>query len=179
MVNSFQSRNDYTNISLLQSMSVSPLLPNLRYVCFLLAEGENLNDENLHNPGRGTEKEKLRTLWYFSSDLESVKVLVAQVCLILCDPMDCSPPGSSVHRILQARTLEWVAIPFSRGSSRPRDWTWVSCIAGRFFTVWVTREALVVFLQWLRRALHIKLCWISLCFGLDRERVDYKQQTLN
>ena len=43
--------------------------------------------------------------------------------------------------ILQGRTLEWVAIPFSRGSSRPRDWTWVSCIAGKFFTVWVTREA--------------------------------------
>ena len=52
-----------------------------------------------------------------------------------CDPMDCSLPGSSVHRILQARMLEWVAIPFSRGSSQPRDQTWVSCIAGRFFTI--------------------------------------------
>ena len=61
-----------------------------------------------------------------------VKVLVTQLCLSLCDPMDCSPPGSSVHGILQARTLEWVAISFSRGSSWPRDWTWVSCIAGRF-----------------------------------------------
>ena len=50
--------------------------------------------------------------------------------------MDCSLPGSSVHGILQARILEWVAIPFSTGSSWPRDWTWVSCIAGRFFTVW-------------------------------------------
>ena len=47
-----------------------------------------------------------------------VEVLVAQLCLTLCDPVDCSPPGSSVHRILQARILEWVAIPFSRGSSR-------------------------------------------------------------
>ena len=46
-----------------------------------------------------------------------VKVLVAQLCLTLCDPMDCSPPGSSVHGILQARILEWIAIPFSRGSS--------------------------------------------------------------
>ena len=46
-----------------------------------------------------------------------VKVLVAQSCLILCDPIDCSPPGSSVHRILQARILESVAIPVSRGSS--------------------------------------------------------------
>ena len=56
-----------------------------------------------------------------------------QTCPTLCDPMDCSPP-SSVHRIAQARILEWVAISFSRGSSPPRDQTWVSCIAGRFFT---------------------------------------------
>ena len=48
---------------------------------------------------------------------------------ILCDPMDCSPPGSSVHGILQARILEWVAMPSSRGSSRPRDWTWVSYVS--------------------------------------------------
>ena len=54
---------------------------------------------------------------------------------ILYDRMDSNPPGSSVHGILQARTLEWVAIPFSRGSSRPRDGTRVSCIAGGFFTV--------------------------------------------
>ena len=53
---------------------------------------------------------------------------------------DCSPPGSPVHDILQARTLEWVAIPFCRGSSRPRDWTCVSCVAGRFFTIWATGE---------------------------------------
>ena len=52
--------------------------------------------------------------------------------------MDSSPAGSSVHGILQARVLERVAIPFSRGSSQPRDWTLISCIAGRFFTVWVT-----------------------------------------
>ena len=52
----------------------------------------------------------------------------------LCDPMDCSPPGSPDHGTLQARIQEWVAIPFSRGSSRPRNPIWVSCIAGRFFT---------------------------------------------
>ena len=51
----------------------------------------------------------------------------------LCGPMDCSQPGSSVHGILQARILEWVAVSFW-GSSRPRDRTWVSCTAGRFFT---------------------------------------------
>ena len=56
-------------------------------------------------------------------------------------PHNCSLPDSSVHGILQARILERVAIPFSRGSSRLRDWTWVSCIAGRFSTVWATREA--------------------------------------
>ena len=58
----------------------------------------------------------------------------------LCDPMDWSLPGSSVHGILQARILEWVALPFSRGSFLPRDWTWISCIAGMFITVWATRE---------------------------------------
>ena len=55
--------------------------------------------------------------------------------------MDCSLPGSPVHGILQARILEWVAISFSRGSSQPRDWTQVSCIAGRCFNLWATREA--------------------------------------
>ena len=57
-----------------------------------------------------------------------VKVLVAQACPTLCDPMDCRPPGSSVYGILQARILEWVAIPFSRGSSQPRDRTQVSAL---------------------------------------------------
>ena len=54
--------------------------------------------------------------------------------------MDCSPPDSSIHGIFQARVLEWVAISFSKESSQPRDWTRVSCIAGRHFTTWVTRE---------------------------------------
>ena len=69
-----------------------------------------------------------------------VWVLVARSRPTLCDPMDCSLPGSSVHGILQARILEWVAIPFFRGSSWPRDRTQVSCTAGRFFTAWATRE---------------------------------------
>ena len=59
---------------------------------------------------------------------------VAQLCLTLCNPMDCSPPGSSVHGILQARILEWVAIFFSRGSSQPRDQTFIFCFTGRCFT---------------------------------------------
>ena len=70
-----------------------------------------------------------------------VCVLTVQSCPTLCDPMDCSLPGSSVHGILQARILEWVAIPFSKGSSWPRDQTQLSCIGGRLFTIWATREA--------------------------------------
>ena len=58
---------------------------------------------------------------------------VAQSCTTICDPMDCSLPGSSIHGIFQARVLESVVISFSRVSSWPRDWTWVSCIAGRHY----------------------------------------------
>ena len=66
---------------------------------------------------------------------------VAQSCLTLCNPIDCSLSGSSIHGIFQARVLEWTAISFSRGSSRPRTRTPVSHIAGRFFTIWATRES--------------------------------------
>ena len=62
----------------------------------------------------------------------TVLCLVAQSCPTLCDSMDCSPPGSSVHGIFQARILEWVAMPYSRGSSQPRDGTQVSCTACGF-----------------------------------------------
>ena len=64
-----------------------------------------------------------------------VGVLVTQSCPTLCDPVDCSPPGSFVHGILQARVLEWVAMPSSWASSQPRDQTQVSCIGGRSFTI--------------------------------------------
>ena len=73
---------------------------------------------------------KLLNVW------KTVKVKVTQSCPTVCDPMDYT-----VHGILQARILEWVAFPFSRGSSQPRDWTQVSHIAGGFFTNWTTREA--------------------------------------
>ena len=69
---------------------------------------------------------------------------VTQSCPTLCDPLDCSLPGFSVHGILQARKLEWVTISFSRGSSWPRDWTQVSRITGRRFNLWATREAPMV-----------------------------------
>ena len=74
-------------------------------------------------------------IWAPWSSCENVKMLVAQLCPTLCNPMDCSPPDSSVYGSLQARILEWVAMPSSRGSSRPRDQTQVSHIAGRFFTI--------------------------------------------
>ena len=71
-----------------------------------------------------------------------MKVLVIQSCPTLCNPMNCSLPGSSVHGILQAWILEWVAMPFSKGSSQPRDWPvfLFSCIAGRFLTIWVRND---------------------------------------
>ena len=82
-------------------------------------------------------KKGLRTnLWTVWSE-------AAQSCPILCDPMDYSLPGSSIHGIFQARILEWDAISFSRRSSQPRDWTWVSYVVGRRFTVRATREALL------------------------------------
>ena len=64
-----------------------------------------------------------------------VKMLVAQSRLTLCDPMDCSPSRSSVHETFLARRVEWVAIPFSRGSFQPRDHAQVSHLVGRFFTI--------------------------------------------
>ena len=71
---------------------------------------------------------------------------IAQSCPTLFNPMDSSLPGSSVHGIFQARVLEWVAISFSRGSSQPRDRTWVSYIADRRFIIWVTYLKVIIFL---------------------------------
>ena len=71
-----------------------------------------------------------------------VKVLVAQSCPAFGNLMDYNPPGSSVHRILQVRILEWVAISICKGSSQPRDQTRVSCLTGVFFNIWATRETM-------------------------------------
>ena len=76
-------------------------------------------------------------VWPLVGELTRFHLKVAQSCPILCNPMDYTAQG-----ILQARLLEWIAFPFSRGSSQPRDRTQVSCIAGRFFTSWATREGL-------------------------------------
>ena len=92
---------------------------------------------------------------------------VAQSCPTLCYPMACSPPGSSVHGIFQARILEWVAISFSRGSSQPRDQTQVSCITGRCFNLWATREALghmvVLFLVFKESSILSSIVTVSIC----------------
>ena len=77
-------------------------------------------------------------MMYSAYKLNKVKLLS---CVWLWNPMDYSLPGSSIHEIFQARALEWVAISFSRGSSRPRDRTLVSHIAGRCFNLWATKEA--------------------------------------
>ena len=104
-----------------------------------------------------------------------MKVLVVQLCPTLCDPMGCSPPGSTVQGILRARILEWVAISFSRGSPWPREWTPVSCIAGRCFTIWATREVpqsiSCIFGCFLRSIHVVRLgsfhCWVVFnCMGI-------------
>ena len=68
--------------------------------------------------------------------------LVRESCLTLCNPTNCNPPGSSLHRIFQARILKWVDISFSRVSSRPRDWTCISCLGRQILWRGATREAL-------------------------------------
>ena len=84
---------------------------------------------------------------------------VAQWCLTLCNPMDCSLPGCSVLGIFQARGLEWIATSLSSGSSRHKDQTQVFCTAGRHFTIWATKEA-----HTLRLALKIIMptCWCTM-----------------
>ena len=84
---------------------------------------------------------------------------------LFCNPMDCSLPGSSVHGIFQARILEWVAISFSRRTSPPRDWTWVSCIVRRILYHWATREVRVSWLGF-RSILHVTKAKVLDCFVL-------------
>ena len=96
----------------------------------------------------------IRNSLKIGTSIEYVKV--AQSCQTICDPMDCS-----VHGILQTRILEWVAVPFSRGSSQPRQRTQVSCIAGGFFTSWPTREALNMNTENLDNLTYWKNYWVS------------------
>ena len=93
------------------------------------------------NRSPSTEEVRIQLSVTGSYQHNEKKVKVPESCLALCDPMVCSLPGSSVHGILQARILKWVAISFSRESSWPRDWIQVSCITGGFYTIWPTWEA--------------------------------------
>ena len=107
-----------------------------------LGSGGSVQMWGLHLTVERTKQEVLATLWTKVEWGLQGKSVSHSVMSKSCCPMDCSQPGSSVHRILQARILEWGAIPLSRGSSRPKDWIRVSWIAGRLFTIWATREAL-------------------------------------
>ena len=104
-----------------------------------LGSSPELGDDSRHSPGGFAQS---LAFMHGGLLLCLLLVLVAQLCPTLCDPMDDSPPGSSVYGSLQVRILAWVAIPFSRGSSPPRDWTQLSCVEGRFSTIGVTREGL-------------------------------------
>ena len=96
------------------------------------------------------------SIFYLIQTLSEVKWSeVTQSCLTLCDPVDCSLRGSLIHGILQAGILEWIAISFSRGSSWPRDRTWVSHVTGRCFTIWATR--VIVLLKWINTSIGFKL----------------------
>ena len=86
---------------------------------------------------------QIMQIWFAYWPKTFMLVLVTQSSPTLCDPMNYIPPGSSIHGILQARVRDWVCLRFCTGSSWSRDCTWVSRIAGRFFTIWATREALV------------------------------------
>ena len=107
--------------------------------CYALPQG------NLPNPGTEPMSPEYPALaggfsttstpWEAQIPVKESESEVSQLYPTLCDPVDCNPPGSSIHGILQARILEWAAISFSRGSSQPRDQTWVSCTADRHFTV--------------------------------------------
>ena len=117
--------------------------------------------------------EENKTEIWVQVEVSFVVFLVTQSCPTLCDPVDCSPQGSSVHRIFQARILEWVAISCSKGSSQSRDWTfvsWVSWIAGRLFTHQGNREVQLEEMMWLllmtEEQIFNKRCKISKCYNI-------------
>ena len=118
------------------------MVATLRVACQALSMGQSGHQGKVAHPKkqliRGEWHQWKEAAWGLPPDWKwkvKVKVKVTLSCPTLCNPID-----STVHGILQARILEWVAYPFSRGSSQPRDWTQVSCLVGGFFTNWATRE---------------------------------------
>ena len=99
----------------------------------------NISCKDGYNKGQKRKTEQQQQIWFVKS--ADLTMWSRSVVSNFCDPMNCNLPGSSVHGILQARILQWVAISFSRGSSWPRDGTRVSSMAGRRFTIWAPREA--------------------------------------
>ena len=118
------------DIGILSSVGLLPMVPprTLEYIRFV------------HTHAQCCLAHTYNYRKYTCSSLVKSESEVAQSCPALCNPGDCSIPGSSVHGIFKARVLEWVAISFSRGSSWPMDQTQVSCIAGRRFSIWATSE---------------------------------------
>ena len=119
-------------------LNIHLLLCDFRSLCYEGTVPSHQINIHLYFPSRFRQFH-LSTSIFHPSDIYSGGgcCSVAKSCPTLCNPMDCSQPGSSVHGILQARILAWVAFSFSRGSSRPRDRTRMSCVsslAGRFFT---------------------------------------------
>ena len=113
----------------------------LLFLIFFLSEIMEAQNEGYINMYKGSDQlKKKNLLWCLVFKFQECprkvsEVKVAQLCPTIFNPMDYI-----VHGILQGRILEWIAIPFSKGSSQLRDWTQVSCIAGRFFNIWATRE---------------------------------------
>ena len=119
----------------------APMILSLSYSCYLgFKKSQSTLDSWLIKKKRLFQSIHCAFGGQLTKSAKWKEVKITHSCWILCDPMDCSPPDSSVHGILQARMLEWVAIPFSMRFSPPGDQTRVSCIAGRFFIVWVTRK---------------------------------------
>ena len=121
---------------------------------------------------RGGRVQEMK-LYLVVLDCCAMLCLVARSYLTVCNSMDCSPPGSSVHGDSPGKNMEWVPMPSSRGSSQPRDWTQVSYIAGRSFSSWTTRETPP---SWLPYAIlgadnnlldSIRCKWDRFCCGLD------------
>ena len=109
---------------------------------------QNLQDDSAtrlqHGRNQVPSRKQEARRYHIAEESSRSTVLCRSVMSTLDDPMDCSPPGSSVHGTLQAKTLQWVAMPSSRGSSQSGDQTQVSCLADGFFTIWATREAQTV-----------------------------------
>ena len=142
-------------------------MPNEQYASRKLGNSESLDGETLFSCSCQGSRGSVESGWWFSgvsrqqyslqrmlkpemTGLHPQRFWISSIGsiefplllnLTLCYPTDCNPPVPSICRLLQARILEWVAISFSRGSSQPRDWTRVSCVAGGFFSIWATREA--------------------------------------